>query len=218
MADIKTVLIVSGGKACTEAISLLLSKESFSMIIAADRGLETVDQLKLLPDYILGDFDSVRHELLDKYKDMKIPIISFPAQKDMTDTQIAVELAISHKPDRIIISGATGSRADHMLANIHMLLQPLCAGIDACIIDNNNKIYLRNKSFFINKAEQYGNYVSLLPYTDRVSGITLTGFKYPLNNAELANGSSLGVSNEIEEACGIVSFREGILLVVESRD
>jgi len=218
VADIKTVLIVSGGKACTEAISLLLSKESFSMIIAADRGLETVDQLKLIPDYILGDFDSVSRKLLDKYKAMELPIISYPAQKDMTDTQIAIELAMSHKPDRIIICGATGSRADHMLANIHLLLHPLRAGIDACIIDNNNKIYLRNKSFSIKKSEQYGKYVSLLPFTDGVSGISLTGFKYPLNNAELANGSSLGVSNEIEEACGMVSFREGILLVVESRD
>jgi len=218
VAEIKSVLIVSGGKSCIEAISYLLKKERFSVIIAADRGLSTVDQLKLVPDFILGDFDSVSLELLDKYKALKIPVISYPVQKDKTDTQIALELAISHKPDKIVICGATGSRADHMLANIHLLLQPMHAGIDACIIDNNNKIYLRDKSFYIKKEEQYGKYVSLLPFTDRVGGITLTGFKYPLVNAELVIGSSLGVSNEIEEPNAKVSFMEGILLVVESRD
>lgn len=218
MADKKSVLIVSGGRACPEAISALLGKERFSLIIAADSGLGTLDQLRLVPDYIIGDFDSVNQGLLNKYKALNVKIISYPPQKDETDTQIAIKLAISHKPDRIIISGATGSRVDHTLANIHLLLLPLYAGIDACIIDSNNKIYLRNNDFSIKKDEQYGRYVSLLPFADKVSGITLTGFKYPLNDATLAIGSSLGVSNEIMASCARVSIKEGILLVVESRD
>jgi len=214
----KGVLIISGGKSCDGAISLLMQNKKYSLIIVADSGLVSAERLGIVPDYILGDFDSVSRPLLERYKTLSSQIISYPPEKDMTDTQIAIELAISHNPAWIDICGATGSRVDHMLANIHLLLMPLRVGIDACIYDDNNKIYLRNKSFTIMKDEQYGSFVSLLPFTDEVYGITLEGFKYPLYDYTLSNGSSIAISNEIAQAEGRVFFKNGILLVVESRD
>lgn len=212
------ILIITGGKAYDELIPDLVRQEQYTMIITADSGINTTERLGLKPDFIVGDFDSADRTVLDKYKAMSVRIISYPAEKDMTDTQIAIELAVKHKPVKIDIAGATGSRIDHMLANIHLLMLPLQQGIDACIIDNNNKLYLRDKSFSLRKAEQYGNYVSLLPFTDEVRGLSLIGFKYSLDNVVLAAGSSLGISNEIAAADAKVIFTDGILLVMETRD
>lgn len=218
MGEDKKVLIISGGKAYDDLISALVSKEQYSLIIAADSGLNAAERLNLKPDCIVGDFDSVSQSVLEKYKALSVPIKTFPREKDMTDTQISLELAMSHKPARIDIVAATGCRLDHVLANIHLLMNPMQAGIDAFIIDINNKIYLRNNSFDIEKDKQFGNYVSLLPFSEKVTNITLKGFKYPLEYATLLAGSSLGISNEIVDSTASVIFEEGILLVIESKD
>jgi len=85
-------------------------------------------------------------------------------------------------------------------------------------MDANNKIYLKKECFTIKKNMQYGNYVSLLPFTEKVFGLTLKGFKYPLNNVILTSGVSLGISNEIKEEEVLVEISEGILLVIEAKD
>lgn len=218
MCDDKKVLIISGGKAEDALISDLVQKEHYSMVIAADSGLNSADRLNLKLDFIVGDFDSVEQSVLQKYKDLSTPIETFPTEKDKTDTQIAIELAIMHNPSVIDITAATGSRIDHMLANIHLLMLPMQLGINACIIDNNNKIYLKNESFVIKKEEQYGRYISLLPFTEKVRGLTLKGFKYPLDNVTLSKGSSLGISNELLDEEASVLITEGILLVMETKD
>jgi thiamine pyrophosphokinase len=107
---------------------------------------------------------------------------------------------------------------DHVLANIHLLLLPMQLKVKASLIDGNNMIYLRQESFTLKKREQFGNYVSLLPFTEKVRGLTLRGFKYPLNHIILTSGNSLGISNEIVGEEASVEFSEGILLVIESRD
>ncbi|HHV11934.1 MAG TPA: thiamine diphosphokinase [Clostridiales bacterium] len=212
------VLIITGGRAEEEFLSLLLERERFHVVIAADSGLSVADRLKLKLDDIVGDFDSVPEEILDRYGGKEIPTHRFPREKDKTDTHIALELALMQKPTSITIVGGTGSRLDHVLANIHLLLLPMQLGIPAAMVDANNKIYLKNKSFTIERAGQFGDYVSLMPFTERVKGLTLKGFKYPLDHIILEAGSSLGISNEISGELGEVEFLEGILLVMETRD
>ncbi len=214
----KKILIITGGRITDHFLLEQLEKEKYSMIIAADHGLAAADRLMLSPDFIVGDFDSVPEAILSKYRGKSAPIETFPREKDKTDTQIAVELALMHNPSRIDIIGATGSRLDHVIANIHLLVLPLQAGCTACIIDEKNKIYLMEHSFFISRTMQHGDYVSLLPFTDKVSGLTLKGFKYPLDHVTLTSGSSLGISNEIVEEEAEVELLEGILLVIEARD
>lgn len=199
-------------------IDRLVKNTKYSMLIAADSGLAVADRLNLPLDFIVGDFDSVNEQILQKYKEQSTPIETFPAEKDKTDTQIALELALMHSPTAIDIVGATGNRLDHVLANFHLLLLPTLVGIPACILDSCNKIYLKKESFIINKRKQYGNYVSLMPFTEKVSGLTLKGFKYPLNHVTLPAGSSLGISNQIVEENARVELSEGILIVIESRD
>ena len=215
--DNKT-LIITGGNIKEDFLIELLKTNGYSMIIAADNGLTTADRLNIPLDFIVGDFDSVPHEILEKYQNKSTPIETFPTEKDKTDTQIAIELALMHNPSEIDIIGATGSRLDHVLANVHLLVLPLQVGVRACMFDTNNKIYLMKESFHLTKAKQYGTYVSLLPFTEQVSGLTLKGFKYPLNQIVLIAGSSLGISNEIIEEEAKVEFTDGILLVMETRD
>lgn len=214
----KKILIITGGHAEEEFLRELLQREQFQSVIAVDHGLEIVDRLQLEPSYIVGDFDSVAEEILVKYRNKSTPIEALPREKDKTDTNIAVELAIQQKADSIVIAGATGSRMDHTLANIHLLLLPLELGISAVMIDSHNKIYLKKESFQLKKSEQFGDYVSLLPFTQQVSGLTLRGFKYPLDHIVLEAGSSLGISNEILEDIADVELSGGTLLVIEARD
>ncbi|MGB4658360.1 MAG: thiamine diphosphokinase [Mobilitalea sp.] len=216
--DEKKILIITGGQIEDSFLSTRVEYENYAMIIAADRGLNIADRLQLPLDYIVGDFDSVSESILTKYKDTKVQILTYPPEKDKTDSQIAIELAIKNQATRIDIIGATGTRLDHVVANIHLLMFPLQQLISACIVDSHNKIYLRNKSFTIRKENQFGDYVSLLPFTDKVHGLTLRGFKYPLNHIILTTGNSLGISNEILDEEAQVEFEDGILLVIESRD
>lgn len=212
------ILIITGGQTEEGFLSELLKQEKYTRIIVADSGLVLADRLMLKPDYIVGDFDSVPEAILNRYRNQSAPIETFPKEKDKTDTQIAIELALQQAPSAITIVGATGNRVDHTLANIHLLLLPLQQKVDAFIVDQNNKLYLKQESFPIKKSEQYGDYVSLLPFGEAVKGLTLRGFYYPLDNVLLSAGSSLGISNEIVDETAWVEFQEGILLVMETRD
>jgi thiamine pyrophosphokinase len=212
------VLIITGGRTEEAFLADRLKQQEYSMIIAVDHGLEVVHTLGIAPDFIVGDFDSVSETTLKKYRENSTPMETFPREKDKTDTQIAIELALMHNADSIELIGATGSRLDHTLANVHLLLLPLQLKLEACILDGNNKIYLKNSSFTIEQEHQHGDYVPLLPFSEKVEGLTLKGFKYPLDSIILEAGSSLGISNEIAEGTARVEFSNGILLVIESRD
>lgn len=214
----KRILIITGGHIDEEFLLSLPGKEGYSSVIAVDRGLLIADRLNIQPDYIVGDFDSVPEDILVKYKSKEIPIKTYPRMKDKTDTHIALEMAFTHNPSVIDMVGATGSRMDHTIVNMDLLLLALHRGIHARILDSHNKIYLMNKDFVINKKDQYGDFVSLLSFSFQVKGLKLYGFKYPLNGITLTAGSSLGISNELIADEGRVEFDEGILAVFESRD
>lgn len=218
MENNNKILIITGGQVDEAFLKQLTDGENYSMIIAADKGLIYADKLKLPLNFIAGDFDSVPHDILDRYQNTAVPIKTFPAEKDMTDTDIAIELAMRYNPACIDIVGATGSRLDHVIANIHLLLQPMQRKVRACILDMNNKIYLKNDDFIIKKQEQYGKYVSLMPFAGKITGLSMIGFKYPLNNILLQPGSSLCISNEIKEVEGRIEFDDGILVVFETKD
>ena len=188
-------------------------------IIAGDKGLEALYQLKIIPNHVVGDFDSVSPEILEFYKKQsQIIFHTFHAEKDNTDTDIALQLAIQLKSSKITMLGALGKRMDHALANIHILKDALEANIPCQILDEHNRIYLINTEKTLEKEKVYGKYISLIPLTSTVKGLTLTGFKYPLNHYTLPIGTSLGISNEMIEDRAHVKMEKGILIVVESKD
>ena len=212
------VLIITGGNIDKTFLGQLVEINQYSEIIAADHGLIAGDHLNLPLDFIVGDFDSVPKEIVDKYQRNNVPIITFPIEKDKTDTELAIDLAIQQRPKSIDIVGATGSRLDHTLANMYLLTNSLNKGIEAYIIDANNKFYLKKETFTIQKSNQYGDYISFLPFHGDVKGLSLKGFKYPLDNVTLSAGESICISNELIDDTGEIHFTEGTLMVFESKD
>lgn len=214
---IKT-LIVSGGNLEKDFFHEIYLNNKFDYIIASDKGLEVLDKCNVKPNYIIGDFDSLNEEILKKYvNDDKIKIIKLNPEKDYTDTHMALKLAIELNSTNITIIGAIGTRLDHTLANIHILKEALENNIECKIEDNKNKIQLINRKTILQLDENY-RYISLIPLTTMAKGVTLTGFKYPLSNATLEVGHSIGISNEQIEKKAQIHLNEGILILIKSRD
>lgn len=220
----KHALILTGGMLDLEFATSYLANHSFDIVIAADKGVEAAIELNLKVNYILGDFDSLEPKLLKKIrsdnylKENDIILKEFPPEKDYTDTHLAMEIAIELGVTNVTILGATGTRFDHTIANINLLATLLDEKIEAKIVDPHNSIYVINEDQRLIKKQMHGSYLSLIAYTDRVEGITLTGFKYPLNNATLVKASSLGISNELLEEEGTIKLLKGMLIVIEARD
>ena len=218
-------LVISGGVVETGFAEEYLSRKEFDTVVCADAGLDSAYQLDLPVHYAMGDFDSVSKEVLASYQSGEIQGIRteftpYPPEKDATDTHIVLDWVVKRHPEEIVILGATGKRLDHFLANVHVLMQPLLQGIPAYLVDKHNKLYMIDHDYILKREELSGKYISLIPFTQRVTGVCLRGFKYGLENAVLTAGDSLGVSNELmegEDSASII-LREGILIVVESKD
>ena len=115
-------LIVTGGKLEKEFLLKTIKEREFEIIIAVDNGLKILNEININPQHIVGDFDTVKREILEKYKENKsIKIHEFNPIKDNTDTDIAIRLAIELKSGEITIIGGIGTRIDHVLGNIHVL-------------------------------------------------------------------------------------------------
>ncbi len=213
------ILIVSGGDINFTLLKEYVSNHPDITIIAVDKGVEALFSLNILPNHIVGDLDSVSPSIKEKYtNNTNVVFHKYKPEKDYTDTDIAIKLAIKLNATSITILGALGKRMDHALANIHILNYALKANIPCKIVDEHNKIYLINKTTILKKLEVYGKYISLIPLTSTVSGLSLNGFKYPLSNYTLKYGKSLGVSNEIIEDVATIELKKGILIVIESKD
>jgi thiamine pyrophosphokinase len=184
---------------------------------AVDRGVYHMLQKGIVPDAAFGDYDSVSEEELS-WMQQQTALHIVPKEKDETDLELAINWALSQKPACIRIFGATGGRLDHALANVQMLVKGLRKNVEIQLIDYKNEISLKSAGTYrIEKSSKFP-YVSFLPMTDTVTGITLCGFKYPLNDATIQWGSTLCVSNELVEEKGTFSFASGILMVIRSTD
>ena len=204
-----TVVIIAGGDIDDSAVSLFCPGGSI-YIIAVDRGYESALKMGIIPDLILGDMDSVSPEKLHSARDQGIQIREFPAEKDESDLELAIDESIRMNPDRIVILGATGGRMDHTLFNILLLLK--YDNINITIKSIREEIFLADKKTEINAP--IGTTVSLVPLTTEIKGIVAEGFKYPLKGESLYMASSRGLSNILTGGRGTVSFEEGKLLVI----
>ena len=214
---IKT-LIVTGGNVEDEFLNRICLNNNFEYIIASDGGLQALDKYQIMPNYIIGDFDSIDKNILDKYINNKnIKIRRLNPEKDYTDTHMAIKLAIELESTDITIIGAIGTRIDHLIANIHVLMEALNNKIECKIIDSKNEIQLINKKKILEKDNNY-KYISLIPLTTEVKGVTLKGFKYSLSDDTLKIGHSIGVSNEQIEKFASIDIKDGKLILIKSKD
>ncbi|MDR0270855.1 thiamine diphosphokinase [Paenibacillus sp.] len=210
----KRVVIFSGGELQPQYIEEI---QPGDFIIGADKGALFLISHGIKPDLAAGDFDSISQQELDIVRAESGKIVECdPIDKNLTDTELALEMAIKERPDCILLIGGTGSRLDHTLANVQMLTRALQHDIQCAIMDQNNYITLTDSNMEV--LDRGYKYVSLLPMTPEVNGITLEEFQYPLDNATLKIGESLGISNVLIASRGKIRIKDGLLLIIQSRD
>lgn len=201
------VLIFSGGEftRLPDGIDIY----NYDVIIAADSGYLSACDCGIVPDVFVGDFDSVLREKVSAAK-----IISLNPVKDKTDTQEAIDYAVSQGAKHITIVGALGNRFDHTLANVHLLKYARTSNVFAEIVDVNTYITLADSELFIKKKD--GFCISLLPLSD-CFGVSVSGVFYPLDNADMPIGNPYGISNEFTDDFAKISVKSGELLVILSK-
>ena len=217
----KSCVIISGGRLDVQFASEFIKKEQPDLLITADKGLAFCEETGIVPTQIVGDFDTLGTALLPKYEALGVPVQKYNPEKDFTDTEIAVRLGVELGAEKIIILGASeGNRLDHLFGNVLIMMYPQQAGVDCYMVDAHNRVRILTKPLELTKEEQYGKYISFIPMTTDVHGVTLTGFKYPLwdHRFNVETFGSLGISNELVEDTGKIEFRSGILLMLECRD
>ncbi len=210
-----TGVIVCGGRIENyEYMKKYFSDAEF--IISADSGARHCKSFHITPDLLVGDFDSV---CIEDYADLVaagVEIVRFPVEKDMTDSELAIEMALERGCRKVILVGALGTRMDHSFSNLFLLKKLLDRNIDGIIADEHNEVKLINRSAVLTREE--GVFVSLLPLAGSAKGVTTGGLYYPLDNATLEADSSRGVSNRFSEELAQITVEEGYLLVIKTRD
>ncbi len=214
MHSVERILIFSGGRLGEWALQEIAPDD---YLIGADRGAYFLIEHGIRPNLSIGDFDSVQPRELEQIRDGSGNFQSCdPIDKNYTDTELAFIRALELKPREIILLGGLGSRFDHSLANIHLLFKALEQGVAGTVIDDRNRIMLIERDTVLHRG-RFAN-VSLLPFSEEVTGITLEGFAYPLHKAVLRIGHSLGVSNKLQRDSGVIRIDSGLLLVIQSND
>lgn len=188
--------------------------------VGIDRGVFYLLNSGIKPSAAFGDFDSVTEAELAEIEKTVSDLNKYKPEKDETDMELALNWALEQEPESIRVFGATGGRLDHLMANIQLLVKPLqdSSSIHIEIIDTKNILYVKGPgSYTVSKLDEF-KYISFLPVSPAVSGMTLENFKYPLKDCHIPIGSTLCISNELIRGHGTFSFSEGILLVVRSKD
>jgi thiamine pyrophosphokinase len=184
----------------------IVKKDDF--VICADGGAKHAQRLGLIPDLIMGDFDSVSEDELKKFhKSQKIK----DTDQNHTDAEKAAAYALKHGASEVLFMGAFGNRIDHTLAVIASLKT---FNVKAKIIDENNEIFAVKGSIEIRGTP--GMIISFIPL-ENVSGLTLEGFKFPLTKSNIKMGSSRCISNQMLGNSASVKIKKGSLLCIKTR-
>ncbi len=210
MGTLKDRCVIIGGGDCTAEI-LKANITEHDYIICADSGYDIAIKAKILPDLLIGDFDSI----------ISVPdnmsIITLPIEKDVTDSVAAYNEGVRLGFKSFVLFGGTGGRFEHTLANISLMANASISKFYFEIIDNKHIFRsITNSSIKIEKKDN--QQISVFAYGNKAFGVTETGFHYPLNNYILDpfNGA-LGTSNDIIDDYGEIIVKDGTLIIIETQ-
>lgn len=186
------------------------------LVIAADSGYRNARLMGVSPSVAVGDFDSLARDEQSFSSDTKV--IRLPAEKDLSDTQAAVNIALERGADEIVIIGGLDGRLDHTMANMLVVEELTKKGIVATITDGRNRVRFLSSSSVLILRENF-KYLSIVPTVDTLKKVDVKGCKYPLKRATLLRSDpSFAISNEIVENCAFVSIGRGSAYIIESND
>ncbi len=199
-------VIISGGE-----FSPVSGITGNDFVIACDRGYTYCEKLGIRPDLIISDFDSYSGPV-----DPTIPLNAFSSVKDDTDTMLAIRYAVEHMFSDVLLCCALGGRLDHLIANLQSLVFAQKHGLQAVLKSEDTEIFtLRCNKLCIPRREGWS--LSIFAADGPCRGVSISGAKYLLSDAELLPSFPVGVSNQWAESMVEISVKEGILLVVLSR-
>ncbi len=190
--------------------------DGVELVIAADAGAETADELGLRPDLAVGDFDSIDPIALARLEAAGVPVEVAPSAKDESDAELAVRAAIARGADAITMLGGFGGRVDHLLANIALLALPELADVPIRLLDATTRLSVVHGPGRLTATGRAGDLVSLLPLGSGVEGVTTDGLAWPLVDEPLPLGPARGLSNVRSGPVAQVSLRAGWLVVIET--
>lgn len=215
--SVKMALIMAGGKA-PALPTLAKHLKDADLIIGADLGAEHLLRAGRIPDVVIGDMDSCAKGVIQNIVKAGSKVVEFPAEKDFTDLEAAIDYCIDHGYQQIkVLAALHGRRIDHIFGNVFLLLKYAYKGLEIRLCDDNGR-FVQAITDSIQITGKIGSYVSLIPLTSQVQGVKTTGLKYPLNDSVLIQGSSLGISNELVASSAQIAIDNGVLLVIKEID
>lgn len=184
------------------------------LVIAADNGASTALEYGIIPNLVVGDFDSLTIPL-QHLAERGSALVRANVEKDETDTELAIQTAVARGADEITLLGASGGmRLDHTIANI--LLLASCETVPLRIVDGPSICWLLRGPGQDTIQGQPEDLLSLFPLTADATGVTTSGLYYPLSKDTLYFGKPRGISNKFTQNEAVVSLEQGMLLIVHS--
>lgn len=202
----KRALIIGSGQDVPEQAPAVGEN---ALIIAADGGLLLAQKWNLIPDRLIGDFDSLNIDLIDLPEDL---ILRYPVEKDKTDLELAVDYALQWGIKEIILTGAWGTGISHSLGNLELMYFLAQNQVQAQIITRSAWVYTVNQ--LLELKLPLDSRISLVPLSEQVTGVSTSGLYYPLNDAVINKGSTWTIGNKTSAECIQITCGSGILIAV----
>ncbi len=209
-----TRIVIFANGTLNQPARLRAKLQAGDRIFCADGGTRHALALGIRPDVIIGDLDSLPAETVSRMAAAGVTIHHHPVDKDQTDLELALEVAVAEQPDEIMLVTALGGRLDQMLANLLLLTRPEYAAVRLTLADGPQWATLLRQYQTLTIDGQPGDTLSLIPLTATVSGIDIAGVKWPLDQATVSMGSTLTISNELAGHQATVRIAQGLALVV----
>jgi thiamine pyrophosphokinase len=184
-------------------------------VVAADSGYERAAAAGFAVDLVVGDLDSVSPVARGEIELRGIAFESYPADKDATDLELALDAALRYTPRAITVIGGRTGRFDHAIGEVLLLGHRKFAEveIDAYLDDGLVQVVHGERTLY----GAAGETISLLPVHGDARGVTTEGLLYTLSDDVLAGGSTRGVSNEFVSDRATISVRDGVVIAVRPR-
>ena len=206
----KSAWVFAGGEFHVEDLDISCVNEH-DTIVGVDRGIEHCLSTGLVPDLLMGDFDSVESTVLHDSRLAEKQIIRHPVRKNSSDLELALQWLSDSEIDRVVLLGISGGRSDHHLFNWMLPMQKIWP-FSTELVDKSVHAYTVNATYPLHIPVHTGDTVSLLPMPD-ADGVVTEGLEYALHNASIGSGTTLGLSNIAVAETISVSIDSGQLLV-----
>jgi thiamine pyrophosphokinase len=209
----RALVVLDGDQLGSDTWLAGLAKNA-DVVIAADGGANRLAKAGRRPDLVIGDMDALPSDAQRALQRAGVELETYPAEKEQTDGELALDAALKRGADEIVVVGGFGgARLDHMVGNLMLLAHEDFAAIDVALVTEHATFRSLLGPGILELEGAPGDWVTLEPLSEVARGVATDGLRYPLRHEELVRGSTRGVSNELTERRGSVELGEGLLLV-----